>query len=117
MNWTKKAHQRNKIDNLIKQAMNTPEYREAKRRDMEQATLQALVRFCFIMCEFLELKHGYKHNGLLNFLDFAKCRVVEIGDDEEYFADVEKYYKTEHNVNVLEFLGVEKVGKLNEESR
>lgn len=109
MGWADKAHKRHKIDSMIKQAMNTPEYQEAKRKDMEQATLKALCRLCFLGCEYLELKHGYKHNGLLKFLDFAKGRMEEIGEDENYFVDVSKYYKEEHNLDVLLELGCELV--------
>lgn len=107
MGWADKAHKKHKIDSMIRQAMNTPEYQAAKKKDVEQATLKALCGFCFLGCEYLELKHGYKKNGLANFLDFAKGRMKELGSDETYFSDAKKYYMEELNLDVLGALGYE----------
>lgn len=106
MSWADKAHKKNKIDKMIEQAMRSPKYQEAKKKEMEQATLQALCLFCFLMCEFLELNHRYGHKGLTRFLVWAKGRVEEIGNDETYFLDAESYYKEYHDVDILKVLGL-----------
>lgn len=106
MGWVDKAHKKAKVDKMVETVMNSPKYKEALKKDMEQAALQGLRRFCFLACEFLELRHGYKHNGLEGFLDWTRCRVQEIGEDETYFEDAEKYYKEYHNLDVLKELGM-----------
>lgn len=104
MSWADKAHKKHQIHKLVEQAMNSKEYQEAKKDDMQQSALKAFCRFCFIGCEYLELKHGYRKNGLENFLKFAKGRVEEIGEDESYFEDVAKYYREEVGLDVMRTL-------------
>ena len=103
------AISRKNMHKMIDDIMQTPKYQEARRIDNEQATLRALCRFCFMACEYLELKHGYKANGLQSFLKFAKLRVVEIGNDEDAFESDSKYYKENYNLDVMGFLGLEMV--------
>ena len=107
MSWAEKQLKKHKIHKMVEEAMNTERYKEARKIDQQQATLRALCRFCFLTCEYLELKHGYKEKGLQNFLKFAKARVVEIGEDETYFDDVTKYYLENFNLDVLGALGLD----------
>ncbi|MBQ8662494.1 MAG: hypothetical protein IJ471_01415 [Eubacterium sp.] len=107
MSWADKQLKKHKIHKMVEQAMNTEKYKEARKIDQQQATLRALCRFCFLTCEYLELKHGYKKKGLQNFLKFAKARVVEIGEEESGFDDDEKYYLENYNFDVLGALGLE----------
>ena len=101
------ALKRHEMHRMIDEIMQTPKYQEARRIDNEQATLRALCRFCFMACEYLELKHGYKTNGLQSFLKFAKLRVIEIGKDEDAFESDNKYYIENYNLDVMGFLGLE----------
>lgn len=106
MSWVSKAHKKHQIHKMVEQALNSKEYQDARKEDMQQATLQALCRLCFVACEYLEMKHGYRKKGLYNFLAFAKGRIVEIGEDDKYFIDVAEYYKETYNLDVLEALGM-----------
>lgn len=101
MSWADKAHKKHQIHKLVEQAMNSKEYQDARKEDMQQGALKAFCRFCFIGCEYMELKHGYKKNGLENFLKFAKGRIEEIGEDESYFEDAAKYYREEVGLDVM----------------
>ncbi|MCB5881043.1 hypothetical protein LIR45_01395 [Lachnospiraceae bacterium EP-SM-12S-S03] len=104
MSWADKAHKKHQIHKLVEQAMNSKKYQDAEREKQQQAALRAFCRFCFIGCEYLELKHGYRKNGLENFLKFAKGRVEEIGEGEKYFEDAAKYYKEEIDLDVMGIL-------------
>lgn len=106
MSWASKAHKKHQIHKMVEQALNSKEYQDARKEDMQQATLQALCRLCFVACEYLEMKHGYKEKGLHSFLAFAKGRIVEIGEDDKYFIDVAEYYKETYNLDVLDVLGM-----------
>lgn len=116
MGWAEKALQRHKLQKQIEEIMNSPEYKEIQRQQDEQKVLQALVRFCCIACDYLELKHNYKGNGIKNFLAFAVKRVCYTGEDEKYFTDYFKYAKEEYNVDIPgEFgLDIEEEGEGNE---
>jgi hypothetical protein len=106
MSWTDKVHKKNQLNKAIEQALRSPEFQEIKRQENEQAVLKAIVTFCFIGCEYLELKHGYGNRGLNNFLEFMKGRINEVGDDDTYREDVTSYYMENHNLDVMEKLGL-----------
>lgn len=107
MGWAEKALERHKTKKQIEEIMNSPEYKELQRKQDEQAVLQALGRFCCIACDFLELKHNYKGNGLKNFLAFVLKRMCYTGEDEKYFLDYCEYVKEEYKVDILGELGLE----------
>ena len=112
MSCVDKAHKKHQLQKKIEQAMKSPEFQIAHKKELEQAVLKAFCLFCFVGCEYLEYKHGYKKNGLQSFLELVKTRVEEIGDDDRYIDDVSAYYKDNYNLDVLEYLGllVEKEG-------
>lgn len=107
MSWADKQLKKHKIHKMVEQAMNTEKYKEARKIDQQQAALKALCRFCFLACEYLELKHGYKEQGLKNFLKFARLRVNEIGKEDDAIGDDAKYYIENYNLDVLGMLGLE----------
>lgn len=106
MSWTDRELKKHKVNKLASEIVNSPAYKEAQRKDKEQQVLLALARLTFISCEYLELKHGYKKNGLKNFIEFVKNRMTEIGNDLEYFTDVQKYYGS-IGLDVMKELGME----------
>ena len=108
-NAIKDYRMRQQLRKQIEEVMNSPQYQEARKIDRQQAALQALCRFCFLTCEYLELKHGYKTNGLETFLKFAKTRIVEIGNEgeEDAFESDNKYYIDNYNLDVMGYLGLE----------
>lgn len=106
MGLADKALQKYQMKKMIEQAMSSPQYQEAKKKDQEQAVLQAFRRLCFLGCEYLEFKHGYKHDGLEKFLKMMVARMAEIGEDETYFKDAENYYKDTYNLDVMKVLGL-----------
>ena len=110
-NAIKDYRMRQQLRKQIEEVMNSPQYMKAREIDRQQAALQALCRFCFLTCEYLELKHGYKTNGLENFLKFAKMRIVEIGNEEEEdaFESDNKYYIDNYNLDVLGALGLDMI--------
>lgn len=105
MGWADKAIKKHKTDKMIKELVDSPEYQAAKMRDRENDVLNAFCEFCFVMCEYLEIKHRYKHDGLLRFLEFAKAKANEM--DEDYFVDMAQCYKDKYNLDVLDELKVE----------
>lgn len=106
MNWAKKELEKHKIHKMVQQAMNSPEYKEARRQDMIQATLRAFIRFSFITLIYLEMNFRCKRKGFVKFLEFAKKLVDDIGNDEEFIDDSNKYFKENYNLDVMEYLGL-----------
>ena len=100
------AYRRAEINRLIKEAMKSPQFQEKLREDMTEATLQALCKFTFLGCEWLDLEHDYKHDDLKRFAEWVKARMIELGDDEGYLRDVSKYYKEKHDLDVMLVLGL-----------
>lgn len=112
MGWVEKALEKHKIQKQVEEALNTPEYKEFQRKQEEEAVLNALGRFTFMMCEYLETRHGYKGNGLKKFLAYVLHCLEYTGENEMYFKDCHDYFIEEYGVDVLAELGlgIEKEG-------
>lgn len=110
MSWVDKAHRRNKVAKDVDKILKDKRFIEANNHREEQAVLQAMCWLAFIGCEYLEMQHRYKKNGLTRFLKFVKGRMEEIGNDEKYFKDIVEYYKKNHDLDVATTLGV-KIGQ------
>ena len=111
MGWADKALEKHKMHKLLEQVLNSPEYREERRKWEEQAVLQALLRFTFICLEYLESKFRCKKNGFIKFLDFVKWTMKDLEEDEEYFDHCNGYYKENYDLDVMEYLGLGLVKK------
>jgi hypothetical protein len=116
-NWVKKALEKDKIHKMIQQAMNSPEYKEARNHDLRQATLRALIRFTFIALLYLEMTFRCGRKAFIKFLDFVLTTVEEIGNDEEFIESSNEYYKEKYNLDVMDYLGVELIKNDDELSR
>lgn len=106
MAYTSKFEKRARTEKIIKEIMNSESYKQARKKDQEQAALQAYMFFCVISCDFLELKHGYKKNGLIKFLKFASQRLKYVEENEYYFLEMVDMFKEEMDLDVLELLGM-----------
>lgn len=106
MGYLDKMHKKIAIEKMIEQAMNSTKYKEARKKDQEQAALQAYMSFCLIACDYLQLKHGYKKRGLTNFLKFASDRLKYVEEDDTYFVSMNDYFRDELGLDVLELLGM-----------
>ena len=103
--WDKvrKKEVRRKITNEI---LNAPEFKEYMVKHEEQAILNALGRFTFMMCGFLETRHGYKSKGLKKFLESVKAGLKETDNNVDFFVGYDTYYKEEYGLDVLAELGL-----------
>lgn len=101
MGWVDKAIQKNRMEKQVRDIMNSQEYKEREKEMEAQWTSNAIARFAFICCEFLENNHGYKANGLKKFLKYLVDCLEYTGEDEDFFMTHEKYYKEEMNLDVL----------------
>lgn len=106
MAYTSKFEKRARTQKIINEIMNSSAYQEARKKDQEQAALQAYMSFCIIACDFLELTHRYKKNGLIKFLKFASQRLKYVEENENYFVEMNDMYKDEFGLDVLELLGM-----------
>ena len=111
MSWQDKALQKHKIKKQIDEVMNSPQYKMAEREREAQWTSNAIARFAFICCEFLENNHGYKANGLKKFLKYLVDCLEYTGEDEDFFLTHEKYYKEEMGLDVLAEMNMALEGK------
>jgi hypothetical protein len=68
---------------------------------------KALARFAFMMCGYLETRHGYKKDGLNRYLSFLLVNLECTSDDDDFFEEYDKYYKSEYGLDVLAALGME----------
>lgn len=106
MSWAEKELRKHRLKKELDKLLNSPEYKAMQKRDEQRIVLHAFARFCYLGCEYLEMKHRYGKRGLLDWLDFAKVRIVEIAEDDTYYTDAKNYYKEYHDLDVLEFLGL-----------
>jgi hypothetical protein len=109
MSYFDKVRKREAKRKLAEEVMNTPEFKEAMRQQNEQAILNALGRFTFMMCGYLETKHRYGKLGLLRFMHFVKMGLKEMDDNENFFVGYNEHYIEEYGLDVLAelWLGLE----------
>lgn len=106
MTKTEKQLQKHKMRKMVEEVMKTPEYKKLEKEKEAEYVANALARFAFIMCGFLETRHGYKKAGLEHFLSFLLLNMECTSDDESFFKEYEKYYKDEYDLDVLAKLGL-----------
>ena len=107
MGYTKRFQKRARAEKVTNEIMSSAAYREARKKEMEQAALQAYMAFCIISCDFLALKHRYKKNGLTKFLKFAAKRVNSVEENENYFIEMNEMYKDKMGLDVFDLLGMQ----------
>ena len=101
MGWQDKALQKYRMEKQVRDIMNSQEYKEREKEMEAQWTSNAIARFAFIACEFLENNHNYKENGLKKFLKYLIDCLEYTGEDEDFFITHEKYYKEMMDLDVL----------------
>ena len=106
MSYLNKQDKKVQMYKMIEQAMKTPQYQEARKKDVEQAALQAYMSFCMIACDYLNQMHNYKKNGLKKFLVYAAKRLKYVEENESYFIEMNDMFKEECGIDVLETLGL-----------
>lgn len=109
MSWTDKQHQKQKIHNLVEQAMKDPRFAEAQNRMIEGATKEAFDNFLLISVDYLHRYHRYGKNGLLKYIDFVVEQMQFIQKDPEYFKLLNEALADETGVDILD--NVVKEGK------
>lgn len=117
MSWADKELKKHKIRKMVDEAMKTEKYKKARDEDNRQAVIRAYCRFCLIACDYLQIKHNYKKNGIINFLKYAS-EVIDYTseEDEKYFEDMNQVMIDECGVDVLETIGIEvRKGDTNEQ--
>ena len=104
MGWADKALEKARIDREVNKVINSAAYK--KQRRMEDLRIFAIL--CFVTCDFLELKHRYGRSGFMKFMKFANERMRYISSDNEYYIDdMNNFYKEEHKIDMLKWLGLE----------
>ena len=107
MSWADKALRKAKLQKEIDRALQSPEYKKMEQESKQQMVLQAYIRFCLMACDYLQIRHGYKKNGILNFLKYASDILKFISfEDEKYFEDMNQVMIDECGIDVLEVLGM-----------
>ena len=106
MSWTDKALKRAKAEKMAMEIMNSKKYKDAKKYDMEQAAMKAYCRFILVGCDFLQMKHNYKKNGIRHFLQYATDVMKYTLEDENYFEDMNNVMIDECGIDVMAALGV-----------
>ena len=86
--------------------MKTQKYKEMQREMEAQNVANAIGKFAFIMCGFLETRYGYKKEGLKKFLAFLATSLKEPDDNDVFFVGYDKHYKEEYGLDVLGELGM-----------
>lgn len=105
MSWADRELKKHRMRKEVERAMNTAEYRKIRNQEREEDTYFAMGQLSYYTMEYLEMKHGYKHNGLMNWLQFLRDRIGETVDDPSYLSDVEVYYREKYDVEISKVLG------------
>lgn len=106
MSWVDKAHKEYQIQKIIKQIMNSKEFQDAKKKDMEQSALRGLAHFTLIGCLYMELNFRCRRKGLLKFIEFVKGNVEEVGKDNDLLKASNQYFKDKYEIDVMRELGM-----------
>lgn len=108
MSWANKALERYKIDKAIKEALSSPEYKKMERENKVQTLIEAYARFCLIACDYLQIKHNYKKNGMIHFLTYAAEVMKDMPEgNENYFHEINQVMIDECGIDVMGFLGMD----------
>lgn len=108
MGYLDKIHKKAQMDKIVKDIMKSPQYRQAVKKDQEQAAMRAYCNFCLIACDYLEEHENYGSKRLRRFLEFAVKRMHYLADDNEnYYQEMNGYFIKRFGVNVFESMGVE----------
>lgn len=109
MGWANKALEKHKIEKAIEEALKSPKYKKMEEENKVQTTLDAYCRFCLMACDYLQMKHNYKKNGLMNFLEYASKIMKHISNEDEdfenYFSEINQVMIDECGIDVLSTLG------------
>ena len=110
MGYLDKMHKRAKMDRMVREIMNSTEYKQAVKKDQERAGVRAYCNFCMMACDFLELRHNYGSRGLRKFLEFALGRMRYLADEnEDYYQEMNEYFVEKFSVNVFDIMGMKVV--------
>lgn len=108
MGYYDKQRKKAEIRKMVKQIMNSHEYKEAVKKDQQQAAMRAYCNFVLMSCDYLEQKHNYGKKGLEHFLEFAMKRLNYITEDnEKYYQEMNQYFIDTYKIDVLGCLGVQ----------
>lgn len=107
MSWADKARKRIQAEKMAKQLMNSQIYREARKQDKQEATMNALASFTFIGLVYLEMNFRCKRKGFEKFIDFVRETVIDFKDDDKWLEDSNTYYKETYGLDVMDRLGLE----------
>ena len=109
MSWVDKQHKKNKVHNLVEQAMKDPRFHEAQKRHIEDATREAFDSFLLISADYLHRYHRCGKNALLKYIDFVVGQMQFVQTDPEYFRLLNEALADETGVDILD--NVVKEGK------
>lgn len=104
MSWAEKALKQRRAEELAKDMMNTKSFQEWRKKEDKKLATKAYCKFLLIGCDYLQLKHGYKKRGLMNFLKYATDTILYSYEDENYFDDINDVMLDEGNFNAEEYL-------------
>lgn len=106
MGWQDKALQKHKMEKLVEEVMNSPEYKKLERERNDEILNQSIAQLAFIVCEFLENNHGYKKAGLSKFLKYLNDCMGCSAKQDDFFIAHDKYYKEMMQLDVLAEFGL-----------
>ena len=105
MSWTDKALKRAKAEKMAKEIMSSKRYQDAKKKDMEQAGINAYCRFILISCDYLQMNFNCKRRGIMKWLRYASEVLLYTLEDENYYEDMNNVMIDECYVDVLKEIG------------
>lgn len=106
MSWRTKELYKHQARKLAKDAINSREYKELRRKEEQEIALRTYVRFCLVACDYIQINFGCKKRGIMKALVyFAGIMKYISNEDDNYFIDM-------NNVMIDE-CGTDVVGLLN----
>ena len=105
MGWREKELRKYQAKKLALEAMNTREYKEARKNEEREIALRTYAHFCLIACDYLQMNFNCKRNGIMKFLKYAAGVLKYIAyEDDGYFNDMNIVMVDECDVDVLKIL-------------
>ena len=105
MNWRTKELYKHQVKKFAKDAMNTREYKELRRKEEEEIQLRTYITFCLVACDYLQINFGCKKRGIMKALVYFADIMKYISDeDDNYFVDMNNVMIDECDIDVLGLL-------------
>lgn len=113
MAWIDQQRRKQQLHRQVRQALNSPEFKEARKKERAEDIDNACRWFLTISVDYLYRQENYGRKRMQRFIDFVNQSFKYIENDPDYFRLLAHELEKETGINCLD-LGNGKTGDVNE---